>query len=247
MQPARIVQWMIVSNHSVWSRTPPARRAWLFANALRSLSFDRANRVGTHRGSVLDGRRIPPPSRYGSRLEWEPNLIENVDNTKSKTDESTSAPLPVKQAAHKPRPLEPRRSDRDRLLDRLAEGVRNAEPAAEFSLHLKQVQGGPDGLRSRNRRASRAAQQKARARRSNGQIESLDWGCRAISATQDDVVVPQENSEFLVNGRFQMPLSDLVARANRMRRRQGKPAFELENTTAGPVARLNIANGQALC
>jgi hypothetical protein len=63
---------------------------------------------------------------------------------------------------------------------------------------------------------------------------------------QDDVVVPQENSEFLVNGRFQMPLPDLVAHANQMRGRQGKPAFELENTTAGPAARLNIANGQAL-
>jgi hypothetical protein len=41
------------------------------------------------------------------------------------------------------------------------------------------------------------------------------------------VIVPQENGEFLVNGRFHMPLADLVARANRTRARQQKPAFEL--------------------
>jgi hypothetical protein len=44
---------------------------------------------------------------------------------------------------------------------------------------------------------------------------------------QDDVVVQQENGQFLVNGRFNLSLADLLARANRMRGRQRKPAFEL--------------------
>jgi hypothetical protein len=44
---------------------------------------------------------------------------------------------------------------------------------------------------------------------------------------QDDVVVPQEDGSYLVNGRFRMSLAELSARANRMRSRQRKPAFEL--------------------
>jgi hypothetical protein len=42
---------------------------------------------------------------------------------------------------------------------------------------------------------------------------------------QNDIVVAEENG-FLVNGRFHMPLADLVARANRMRSRQGKSEFD---------------------
>jgi hypothetical protein len=44
---------------------------------------------------------------------------------------------------------------------------------------------------------------------------------------QDDVVVPQEDGGYLVNGRFRMTPSELVIRANRMRTRQRKPAFEV--------------------
>jgi len=43
---------------------------------------------------------------------------------------------------------------------------------------------------------------------------------------QDDVVVPQGPGEFLLNGRFRMETTELVSRANRMRSRQGKPAFQ---------------------
>ena len=46
---------------------------------------------------------------------------------------------------------------------------------------------------------------------------------------QDDVVVLQEDGGYLVNGRFRMTASELVARANRMRTRQRKPAFEVAN------------------
>lgn len=46
---------------------------------------------------------------------------------------------------------------------------------------------------------------------------------------QDDVVVPQENGGYLVNGRFRMTASELITRANRMRTRQRKPAFEVAN------------------
>jgi len=44
---------------------------------------------------------------------------------------------------------------------------------------------------------------------------------------QDDVVVPDGESAFLVNGRFRLGLSELVQRANKMRLRQGKAEFRL--------------------
>ena len=43
---------------------------------------------------------------------------------------------------------------------------------------------------------------------------------------QDEVVVQQRNGDFLLNGRFNLTLADLLARANRMRSRQNKPSFE---------------------
>ena len=44
---------------------------------------------------------------------------------------------------------------------------------------------------------------------------------------QDDIVVPQGDGAFLVNGRFRLDLAELVARANKMRARHGKFEFRL--------------------
>src|ERR1700732_211218 len=63
---------------------------------------------------------------------------------------------------------------------------------------------------------------------------------------QDDVVVPQENGQFLVNGRFHMSLADLAARANRMRARQQKPAFELIDDKPARSEQISSANGHPL-
>ena len=63
---------------------------------------------------------------------------------------------------------------------------------------------------------------------------------------QDDVVVSQENGEFLVNGRFRMPLADLVGRANRMRERQGKPKFDLPSGMSVLPRQTVSANGHPL-
>jgi len=57
---------------------------------------------------------------------------------------------------------------------------------------------------------------------------------------QDDVVVLQEDGGYLVNGRFRMTASELVARANRMRMRQRKPTFEVANgalSSGAPAAK----------
>jgi hypothetical protein len=42
---------------------------------------------------------------------------------------------------------------------------------------------------------------------------------------QDDVVVHEGDGKFLVNGRFRFEISELIAKANSMRRRQNRPLF----------------------
>jgi len=44
---------------------------------------------------------------------------------------------------------------------------------------------------------------------------------------QDHVVFSDKNGGFLVNGKFHLERSELVAMANRIRSRQKKPPFEL--------------------
>jgi hypothetical protein len=44
---------------------------------------------------------------------------------------------------------------------------------------------------------------------------------------RDDTVVPKGEDFFLVNGRFRMSSDELISRANRMRERAGKPAFQV--------------------
>jgi hypothetical protein len=43
---------------------------------------------------------------------------------------------------------------------------------------------------------------------------------------RDDVVVPDGANAFLVNGRFRLNFDEILARANKMRERQGKPLFQ---------------------
>jgi hypothetical protein len=117
---------------------------------------------------------------------------------------------------------------RERLLDRLAQGAKNAELAAEFGVSSKQVQG---------LRISCACEIARRRDQFEKKPAQLDPTSVATSAEeiirylrqQDDIVVPQEDGSYLINGRFRMSLAELSARANRMRRRQRKPAFEMSS------------------
>ena len=54
---------------------------------------------------------------------------------------------------------------------------------------------------------------------------------------QDDVVVSQEDGWYFVNGRLRMSVAELAARANRIRSRQQKPAFQI------PTAGLQFGTG----
>src|SRR5205823_6682263 len=107
---------------------------------------------------------------------------------------------------------------RARLLDRLAQDAKNTELAAEFGVSPKQVQGLRIGC------AREIAQRRDQLARERAQLEptSLATSVEEIIRylrQQDDVVVPQEDGSYLINGRFRMSLAELSARANRMRRR----------------------------
>jgi len=53
---------------------------------------------------------------------------------------------------------------------------------------------------------------------------------------QDDVVVLQEDGFYLVNARFRLSAAELMLRANRMRDRQSRPAFDLSRAAAAKVS-----------
>jgi hypothetical protein len=56
---------------------------------------------------------------------------------------------------------------------------------------------------------------------------------------RDDTVVSKGEDLFLVNGRFRLSSDELISRANRMRERDGKSAFQLspllERSRSGPA------------
>jgi len=123
--------------------------------------------------------------------------------------------------------------DRERLIGRLIEGAKNAELAAEFGLAPRQVQGFRMGC------AREIAERRVKSSETSSEADPGPSGTALIDdivrylRQQDDVVVPLEADRYLVNGRFPMTVGELLARANRMRRRQQKVPFAL---LGGPLA-----------
>ena len=131
---------------------------------------------------------------------------------------------------------------REQLLRRLAQGARNAELATEFELTSQQVQGLRIGLARKNARGREERLPTPPAPDQTPAIGvSVDEVVRYLRQ-QDDVVVSAENGAFLVNGRFKLDLIELVARANRMRMRQGKPDFQL----SPGLSKAASANGHSM-
>ena len=132
---------------------------------------------------------------------------------------------------------------REQLLQRLAQGARNAELASEFGLSKQQVQGIRMGwARQIAKRRDIAEEQEEGSQPTPTVSASVDEIVRYLRQ-QDDVVVPQEGGAFLVNARFRLPLDKLVSRANRMRTRQGKPEFRLAGHQPPGEPNPNPANG----
>jgi hypothetical protein len=155
-------------------------------------------------------------------------------------------------SAVSPEPTSARRSNltlsveqREQLLQRLAMGAKNADLTHQFGLSMQQVQ----GVRMGSAREIAARRERLRHGKPVSDeprnIAPIAEDIVRYLRQQDDVVVPQGNGEFVVNGRFHLPISELVTRANKMRRRQGKPEFGLVGSPP-VVAPVRAANGHPL-
>jgi DNA-binding CsgD family transcriptional regulator len=134
-------------------------------------------------------------------------------------------------------------AQREQLLDRLAQGASNIELAQEFSLTPRQIQGmrmGSARKMAQRRHQLRPPEKQLRSEHTAPmpavRVPELPEDVVRYLRQQDDVVVPQGDGYFLVNGRFRLGLAELVDRANRMRARQGRPEFKLANGHASPIA-----------
>ena len=221
---------------------PPARRLLLLLKALQHVPFDRAIELARAAEVFVTGSREPldvgvPPSITAS------NGVENSDDIRNSLSNSEpfGEPVPTSRSS-----VALSIEQRERLLRHFAEGARNAELAKEFGLSPKQIQGIRMGsAREIARRRDQLCKTEAEAEQNDLAPGSVDDIVRYLRQ-QDDVVVSQENGEFLVNGRFRMPLADLVGRANRMRERQGKPKFDLPSGMPVLPRQTVSANGHPL-
>ena len=238
---------------------PPQRRCWLLFQALRCLPLDRALSLAeSAEGFFVTGSATEPHvSTCGAEANrasvdiLAPKQVgaDEVHRSNAKTRSAkTSISLSTEQ--------------REELLDRLAGGAANVELASAFGLSTRQVQGIRMGsareiAKRRERRVGAAASpantaelpasiEEAASPANTAELPASIEDIVRYLRQQDDVVVPQENGEFLVNGRFPMPLTDLAGRANRMRERQGKPKFDLPSGMSVLPRQTASANGHPL-
>jgi hypothetical protein len=220
---------------------PPARRLLLLLKALEYAPFDRAIELARTAEGFVTGSREPldvsvPPTITAS------NGVDNSADVRLSNSEPVGEPVSSGRSS-----VALSIEQRERLLTRFAEGARNAELAKEFELGPKQIQGIRMGCaREIAKRRDQLSKTVAQAEQNDVMAPVLIDDIVRYLRQQDDVVVPQENGEFLVNGRFHMPLTDLIGRANRMRERQGKPKFDLPSGMSVLPRHTASANGHPL-
>src|ERR1051326_6235773 len=211
---------------------PAARRLWLLEQALRSVPLEAAVELARTAEAFIMGSA-------GETVTDDPTAVIRRDQEPSEpTVQPVSAGSADREAAHTGFPLT--EDQRDRLLERRAEGARDAEVVAEFRISAKQVQGFRMGcnreIANRRTRLAEKSLGPATQHQPAAETASIDEIVRYLRQ-QDDVVVSQEDGWYLVNGRLRMSVAELAARANRIRSRQQKPAFQI------PTAGLQFGTG----
>jgi hypothetical protein len=202
---------------------PERRRCWLLWKALECSPLDRALDLARAADEFVTYE--PAEGQIGDAFHSKEVLLPLQPSTAITHSTLDVLRSPGKPASQKRARLALAPEKREQLLQRFAQGARNAELASEFGLSMQQVQGIRMGSARQisNRRHIVDKQQKG-SQPTPDPSASVDEIVRYLRQ-QDDVVVPQEDGEFLINGRFKLPLDGLISRANRMRTRQGKPEF----------------------
>jgi hypothetical protein len=217
---------------------PATRRCWLLIKALECATLDQAIDLARKAEDFIAGLDS------GSQITVSESRVETAagaepsDTLERKPD---GRPAASDQPSEQTR-LSLSQQQRDKLLERLAQGATNAELASEFGLSLRQVQGvrlgtGRKGTKNRDRAAENIEVPTIAPTPLEGVIRYL--------RQQDDVVV-RDGDGFLVNGRFQMSASELVSRANKMRARQHRPEFALPVADRPKGGTIPSANGHPL-
>ena len=209
-------------------RDPAARRLWLLYNSAKFLPFGDALELARAADRFVSASVPESPAAEASSAAMQPNVRNPIV-------ERNAADIPdgSDAAAHKLATVRNGHflsgDERDRLLTYLAEGAKNADLAVEFGLTPKQVQGFRIGCAREIARRRAYAKNGLQIRPEAATTAIIDDIVRYLRQ-RDDVVVPQEDGGYLVNGRFRMTASELVVRANRMRTREKKPMFEVSDT-----------------
>jgi hypothetical protein len=211
---------------------PITRRLWLLWKALECAPLDRA----------IELARAADAFVVADSAGLSASDVRSTTQSSAKTKEVEPASdlalepvAPVAPAAPQRAGLSLSPERREQLLNRLVEGATNAQVGHEFGLALRQVQGMRMGAaREIVKRRDGRVVEPAAANQAGTVHASAEEIVRYLRQ-QDDVVVPQDDGHYLVNGRFRLGLSELVSKANRMRQRQGRPTFNLANGHASPV------------
>jgi hypothetical protein len=206
---------------------PQARRLWLLYNAMQHLPLPQAIECARSADCFLTGsftdKQLGDAHLDTASDAEDSDVCEQPEQLATETSSIASVEHPTTAKSTR---LAVTAEHRERLLDRLAQGAKNAELAAEFGVSLRQVQGLRMGC------AREIAQRRDQLGKEPARVEPTSLSASVGEIVrylrqQDDVVVQQPNGDFLLNGRFNLSLADLLARANRMRGRQRKPLFEL--------------------
>jgi hypothetical protein len=223
----------------------PARRLWLLHSALQNLPLDRAIELARIAEAFVTGSPAQQQLLLGeSEGHAGPKVAKDLDQTDRIIREKSPSSVDYAATTDRAR-LVLSTEQRDRLLQRLAEGAKNPELAAEFGLSMKQVQGLRIGsAREIAKRREPLGKNSAYPQRDAAHSAPIDEIVRYLRQ-QNDVVVSQEDG-FRVNGRFNLSSADLVARANRMRARQNKPPFELAGGASVRAENVSSASGHPL-
>lgn len=197
------------------------RRSWLLYEALRSAPLDEAIELARKADAFIMGT--------AAKGEQARRAVAREPHEQPISDQAQNEPQRKPQSNPKGR-LSLSADQRDRMLDRLAAGMKNADIAEEFGISPQQVQGVRIGsareIAVRRQRSHNAPTPEIT---STASVQEVIRYLRQ----QNDVVVPQEDGHYLVNGRFRMGPDELVDRANRMRSRQGKPEFNSGSHSSG--------------